>query len=560
MKSRKLVVLLLAILMTVGALLSGCSNTKTTSNNTSKNTSSNNSSTKQMKTFTLFYDTSTATPYDYTKTPVWKKLSELTGVNLQVSYLVGTDEKSKATLMISGGELPDLIQTSNETFELFREANDLVPLDDLIEKYGTNIKRWYSPQDLNKMRAKDGHIYYLTPARKALYLYPYSGFYLPLEVLRDAGWPKKLTLDQYFNIIEDYVKKHPTYNGQPVIGFTALTDNWKIFTLTGVPSYLAGNANTGDVWVDENNKAHPFAISQWAHDYYKKLNEEWNKGILDKQMFTRNYDSYLSLIASGRVLGFYDQRWDIQNAINSLEQQKLYDRVPFALPVTFDGVTKEDYNSMNMTGNGAGIVITKSCKDPVAAFKFLDAMCSDEALKLENWGIEGKDYSVKDGKMYMTPEQLTQYKDSNYTKQEGIGQYWYFPHPNDGEKLADGNFVSPQDTPEYIASSYKPYEQEVLKAYNITNLSQMMAPPIETPYGFVYDISIPDSEQQIKIAKQKASDLTRKYVAQMIPAKPDQFESIWKEYVSEMQKAHYDLEVPYIQQQIDWRIQHWGTK
>jgi Bacterial extracellular solute-binding protein. len=277
-------------------------------------------------------------------------------------------------------------------------------------------------------------------------------------------------------------------------------------------------------------------------------------------MFTRNYDSYLSLISSGRVLGFYDQRWDIQDAINSLEQQKLYDRVPFALPVTFDGVTKEHYNSMNMTGNSAGISITKSCKDPVAAFKFLDAMCSDEALKLEYWGIEGKDYSVKDGKMYMTPEQLNQYKDSNYTKQEGIGQYWYFPHPNDGEKLADGNFVSPQDTPEYIASSYKPYEQEVLKAYNITNLSQMMAPPIETPYGFVYDISIPDSEQQIKIANQKASDLTRKYVAQMIPAKPDQFESIWKQYVSEMQKAKYDLGVPYIQQQIDWRIQHWGTK
>ncbi|MDN5316127.1 MAG: putative aldouronate transport system substrate-binding protein, partial [Thermoanaerobacterium sp.] len=152
MKGKKLFILILTIVMVISALLSGCSNTKATSNNTSKNTSNSSNNTKQMKTFTLFYDTSTATPYDYTKTPVWKKLSELTGVNLQVSYLVGTDETSKATLMISGGDLPDLIVASNTTFELFREANDLVPLDDLIEKYGTNIKRWYSSQDLNKMR------------------------------------------------------------------------------------------------------------------------------------------------------------------------------------------------------------------------------------------------------------------------------------------------------------------------------------------------------------------------------------------------------------------------
>ncbi|WP_026485669.1 ABC transporter substrate-binding protein [Caldanaerobius polysaccharolyticus] len=557
MKGKKLITLLLTVFLAIGMLLSGCSSSSKTA---SKSKTSSNSSKKETKTFTLFFNTSTASPIDFTKTPVWKKLEELTGVHLKVSFLVGSDEQTKATLMINSRDLPDLIATSNTTFELFRNANLLVPLDDYIEKYGTNIKRWYSQQDLNKMRAKDGHIYYLTPARKTTYLYPYSGFYLPLEVLREEGWPKKLTLDQYFNIIEDYLKKHPTYNGQPVIGFTALTDNWRIFTLTGPPSYLAGNANTGDVWVDDNNKAHPFAISQWAHDYYKKLNEEWNKGIVDRQMFTRNYDSYKALIASGRVLGFYDQRWQIQDAINSLEQQKLYDRVPFALPVTFPGVKKETYNSMNMTGNSAGISITKSCKDPVAAFKFLDAMASDEALKLANWGIEGKDYTLKDGKMYMTQDQLAQFKDTSYTQKEGIGLYWYFPHPNAGSKFADGNFVFPQDTPEYIASSYKPYEKEVLNAYHLTNLSEMMSPPIETPYGFVYDISIPDSEQQIKIANQKASDLTRKYLAKMIPAKPDQFENIWKEYVSEMKKAKYDLEVSYIQKQIDWRIQHWGTK
>lgn len=559
MKGKRIVTFFILGLFLITILLSGCKSASKQANATKNNAKSESS--KEIKTFTLYVGDSNMKPIDLSATPVGQKVTELTGVKLKTSYIVGSDEKTKANLMITGGDLPDLIDPHNE-YQTFRDAGVLVPLDDYIQKYGKNIKKWYSPQDLNKMRdPKDGHIYYLTPFRKSTtLLYQNSGFYLPMAVLKEAGWPRKLTLDQYFNIIENYVKKHPTYNGQPTIGFTADTDNWRIYVLINVPSYLAGNPNTGGVWVDDNYNAHSFALTQWAHDYFKKLNEEWNKGIVDKQMFTRNYDSYKSLIASGRLIGFYDERWQIQDAINALEQQKMYDRVPFALPVTFPGVTKEAYNGINITGTGAGVCITKSCKDPVAAFKFLDAMASEEVLKLVNWGIEGKDYTVKDGKMYMTPEQLARFKDANYTQKEGIGSFWIFPHPDGGAKFSDGNYVFPQDTPEYISSAYKPYEKEVLNAYHLKNLADLMAPPLDTPYGYVWDITIPDSEQEIKIAQQKASDLTRKYVAKLIMAKPGEYESIWKEYVAEMKKAKYDIGDAYITQQIKKRVQEWGSK
>lgn len=42
----------------------------------------------------------------------------------------------------------------------------------------------------------------------------------------------------------------------------------------------------------------------YAKTYYKILNQMWNEGLLDKEMFSQNYDQYLAKISSGRVVGF----------------------------------------------------------------------------------------------------------------------------------------------------------------------------------------------------------------------------------------------------------------
>lgn len=510
---------------------------------------------QEIKTFSLFVMDSSQYPIDLSATPVGKKVTELTGVKLKTEYMTGSNEKAKASFMVATGDYPDLIAPHNE-YDTFRAADALVPLDDYIEKYGDNIKRIYTKQELNMLRdPKDGHIYYLTPYRKnSRLLYPNSGFYLPIAVLRDLGWPKVTSFDEYFQIIEDYVKKNPTYRNQPTIGFTALTDNWRIYTLFNAPNYLAGHPNTGGVWVDDNYQAHSFMLTDWAYKYYKKLNDFWNKGLLDKDMFTQNYDAYKAKIASGRVIGFYDERWQIQDAISSLERQKLFDRVPIAMPVVFDGVTKEAYNGIMAMGTGAGICITKNCSDPEEAFKFLDKMASEEVLKVIYWGIEGVDYTLQNGKMVLSEGQLRRINDPNYVRERGLGSFWLFPHPDGGSKFSDGNYVFPRDTDEYMNYAYKDYEKEVLKAYNLKNLADLMAPPIETPYGFVWDIQIPDSEQKIKVANQKASDIARRYIVKLITCPPQQYDAVWKEYSREMKEAKYDLGDAFLTKEIKKRV------
>ena len=39
---------------------------------------------------------------------------------------------------------------------------------------------------------------------------------------------------------------------------------------------------------------------------------------MDKEAFAQNYDQYLAKIASGRVLGMFDQRWNFRQGEDSL--------------------------------------------------------------------------------------------------------------------------------------------------------------------------------------------------------------------------------------------------
>ena len=75
--------------------------------------------------------------------------------------------------------------------------------------------------------------------------------------------------------------------------------------------------------------------------------------------------------------------------------------------------------------SGYGVGITTNAKDPVRAIKFLDYLASEEGQVLTNWGIEGKQYNVVDGKRII-PQDVNNKKindAANFQKETGIGLY-----------------------------------------------------------------------------------------------------------------------------------------
>jgi putative aldouronate transport system substrate-binding protein len=267
-------------------------------------------------------DSSTIAPT--TDNKIFKKIKDELGIKFNIEILAG-DIKQKLGVMIAGNDLPDLVTYDAK----FQEAGQLIPLESKIQKNAPDIynhfikgNAWGMIKDSN-----DGHTYYM-PNYGVSYeettgtYYSGPAFWIQKDVLKENNYPKVTTLDQYFTLIKDYVKKHPTTSdGKPTIGYETLATNGQSFVLENAPAQLSGHPNDGMVNVDKG-VASLYADKDIAKTYYKKLNDMYNEGIVDREAITQTKDQYLQKIASGRVVGMYDQHWDFGSGENTLIKDK----------------------------------------------------------------------------------------------------------------------------------------------------------------------------------------------------------------------------------------------
>ncbi|WP_341280984.1 extracellular solute-binding protein [Paenibacillus sp. FSL H8-0537] len=514
----------LALSMIVG----GCS---TESTNTAAGTSKNNSS-GELTTFSYFvFDPGDNVP-EHTK--IGDMIEQKTGVKIKYERLVGEKEQ-KVGVMIAGGDYPDLINTS-ETVK-FEDANALIPLEDLIEQHAPNIKRIYGPY-WERLKAADGHIYALpqvaptgTPIKGIS-----AAFWIQKEVLKDAGYPKITTFDQYVDVLRAYYKKYPQIDGADTIPFEILTYDNRNFTLTTAMQFLAGGPNDSRAIVDPvaNKLAFYQTDENVTKRYYAKLHEMYREGMIDKEAFVMNYEQYLAKLSSGRVLGMFDQKWQFQTALDSLKQQGKANRMFVPLQLTFDDSIQPDYLDVPSMNYNMGFSITINAKDPVAAIKYADYMASEEGQLLRNWGVAGEDYTVSEtGRFYRNQEQRDFFADPKNGLKTTGNILWYWP--GSSGTMADGNSYQQYQQPEEIAAGYDEMDSELLKAYGVTTYEELFdGPNLARKYFPLWSIELTEKN---KVFNQKLNDINKKYPPQMVVAKnADDFEKYWNEYVALVEK------------------------
>lgn len=495
--------------------------------------------------------------------PVINKITELTGVTLEFEHLVG-DLDQKIGVMIAGGEYPDLIFTGSAP--KFMEAEAVIPLENYLPNY-PNLWKWYG-QSIKYLKQADGHIY-------ALPLYDYQdnditttspvfecgyGFYIQKAVLEEAGYPQIHTLDEYFDLIEDYVEKHPTIDGVKTIGYDMLVDGWQNWSLLNPPMNLMGDGNEGNIFVDhETHETSFYQTSDTAHDFYKKLNEEYHKGIIRAEALTQNADEYTANITTGAVLGFFDQNWHFDGARNVLLNDGKNERTYVALPIANPGVQDAYIDAANgIPSANNGVMISKDCKDPERVLAFFDWLLQREVQDYLQWGEEGVDWNWTEDKTdkVLTPERRAINRDTDRSRDlTGSMLVNYTPYLL-GTYKEDGVPVNPGCSPaEYLASQNE-FDQEFLKNYDIQFPAELMSEPVKhMAYYPVWSMSLEDGSPAA-IAQTKFLDVCTKYYPQMILAEDDaQFESLWEQFVNDFNACNIDAYKSEIDRQIAEKIE-----
>lgn len=542
-----------ALLLASTLLVGGCGNSG--NNDAAGNTAGNNSQNAQAAddtspiTFT-FFGGDASPNWNGMQDDVGKAITEKTGVTLDAEFDVGAGGgQSKVALMAASGDVPDLIFAKGELSKLI-DAGLILDLTDLIEQHAPNIKKIFS-ENMNRLKYsnEDPAIYSIVTNMGVdnQYFDATGGFEIQHRVLKELGYPKVRTLQDYENVLKEYYAKHPTIDGQPTIPLTLSADDWRIMITVTNPAFSAtGAPDDGEYYVNpETYEAQLHYKRPEEREYFRWLNHMYNEGLLDKDTFVQKEDQYKAKIASGRVLGLIDQEWGYMDAENALKAEGKHEYTYAHFPVTLS----EDYvdHSFQPAGvDGYGIAITTACKDPVRAIKFLDWLASDEGQILRNWGIEGKHYTVDENGKRVIPDEITDRRmndTANFTKETGLGNpaglYAVMSaRYGDGVKDSTGNYYT-INFPEQIVELYSDAEKESLAAYNATTWKDLF--PQESDFeakewGALYNMPVPtDGEYQVIF--QKTQDIIRKRIPEAVLAKPTDFDKVYDSFLDELNKA-----------------------
>lgn len=487
---------------------------------------------------------------------IYKLIEEELGVKFEFEFSAGNDE-DRYGVMIASGDYPDMLCSNDKIMD----AGGAIDLKDKIQNY-PNIMNLIG-ENLSKLRFRDTeHIYCLWDNGTIigdLMVTENSGtgFFIQKDVLADAGYPTIKTLDEYFELIENYAEKYPQINGIDTIGYTILQDDWRNFGLVNPPYFLSGHPNDGSCIVDtETYQASDGSTLDLSKNFYKKICEINALGLLDPESCVMNYDQYISKLSTGNVLGFSDQAWHISGVNDTLEQQGMPERTYVSLPLTYDESTTDWYMDRQTLVNGW--MITTSCEDPDRVLQFIDDLCTEEWQKIMNWGIEGEDYMVdEDGRFYRTDEQRANARDSAWQLQNTAYTLWRHMPKWEGT-YTDGNAWSPSVQPEEYYADLSDYDKDFLSQYGFQTFSEFFSdPPENPPYYPCWSISIEDGTPA-KIASTKCGDTKAIWLPQLIKCSPDEFDSLWDQYVAEYNACDPAAVVQALQEQIDWRVENWG--
>ena len=560
MKRRKLISVLLTATM-MATMFAGCGSDAASTDAEGKADSADSTEAGGVKEFTAFFAVPGSEINDDNE--IQQIIADKTGVKVKETWLTGQTAEEAVGMMITGGELPDFIGGGSGQSQLY-DADVLVPLDDYLDDY-PNIKNFFTEQQWDQLRQDDGHIYWIPQfsnikGEEKVCTHNDEAFWIQARVLKWADYPEIRTMDQYFDLIERYNEANPTMeDGTENIPYTILCDDWRYFCLENAPQFLDGYPNDGSCIVDpETLTVIDYNTTDTAVRYFQKLNEEYQKGIVDPESFTQTYDEYIAKLSTGRVLGMIDQWWDFAyTAGDAIKQAGLdeqgCDYIP--LPITIDESVENQWHCSGSVLNVSdGLAITTSCEDVEGALQFVDDLLSQDIHNLRFWGVEGVDYNVdENGEFYRTEEQRTRASDTAY-KASHTCTYSYFPQYS-GTSDDGINANKPDGQANEFFDGLNDDIKEAFSAYGAETYVDMIgtneAPGAWYPMWSYSNGFTTDTEGGM--AWNKVAEIKHEYLPQVVMAQD--FDAAWAEYMEAYNSCNPEAFIGELQTELDKRME-----
>jgi len=410
----------------------------------------------------------------------------------------------------------------------------IIPLNDLLDKYGFYSKQLleYVPDGRKQITAPDGNIYGMPALEECYHCTLSQKMWINKTWLDTLGLEMPETTDDFYNVLKAFKEQDPNGNGKAdEIPLSGCLDWWH----TNVDGFLM-NAFIYNDGGNRLNLVDGKVIPAFTQDEWKEglkyLNMLFVEGLLDPEAFVQGPEQLRQLVENDEaiMLGACPTGTPAAFALDTGEATKNYTCVP-----PLKGPSGAQNTGYYPSTLWAGAFITKNCKYPEVAFRWLDYLLSEEATIRQVFGEEGVDWRpAQDGEIGLdgNPGLIKEINvlPGMYEQNQGIEILC-----NINKKIFNGRVVDPNDEwyiEKRLADETKKYEgyepDEVL-------------PPLFMTVDDVKEYS----ELQAGINQYVTQSIARFITGDM------DIETDWEKYLQELKNMGIDRYIEIVQKTYD---------
>jgi putative aldouronate transport system substrate-binding protein len=353
----------------------------------------------------------TALPYEQLDN--FKAYEEKTNIHIEWENPPIESASERFNLILASGNLPDMIWNINAT--QLNQLNSLklvTPLNNLIDKYGPNLKKVMNEYP-------DSAKYFTDSTTGDAYFLPFYDELVansPLCVRQD--WLDKLNLKAPVTV-QDWEAVWKAIYGSDLNG-NGKSDEipFSGVDINAVRSLIGawGMLDTFYIDVKGTGKIKYSNIEPKYKEFLTWINQMYKNGYIDKEIASSDSKAFQAKVAQN-VIGTF--RGTLNGNLNSFNTT-VAPKIP-GFKYVGTAPMKGPYGDQLHPGSNSivrtdiiGGVITKTNKYPEASMRYVDYFYDKgEGTYSAQWGVEGKTYTMKDGKPQLTdtlmknPEGLT---------------------------------------------------------------------------------------------------------------------------------------------------------
>ena len=343
---------------------------------------------------------------------VLKELGKRTNTIIDMTYVPGSDLKTKKSTLAASGTLPDIFGTDGDEALEFREGGLLAEVGDLVEQYAPNVLDNVG-ENLSKSPVNEDGIYMILTAKL-----PYcKQLNLRTDWLANLKMDMPTDPDSLYDVLYAFTFKDPDGNGKnDTFGLCANADPLSFASVFGAYNIPVGKAIELEDGAVTSWVKHPKFLEAMA--YINKLNRD---GLIEPEWATVPQMDMFSKLWNGVAGGI---EWECVGPTNNWMPSRYTEETPptFDFPV-IKGPEGYHGTPAAMPSLTTGYAFSSKCKNLESAVKLANFCMSEEGSELLYLGVENVMFKWTD-KANGGYEYLGEYKDNATHRAAGGFVYW----------------------------------------------------------------------------------------------------------------------------------------